>query len=1082
MPSRFLRSISARIAAAVGLSFVLLAGSSSTVDAQGTTTGAIRGRVTDDAGAPVDAAALSAVNSETGFTRVAQSGADGQYMLRLLPPGMYTVTARRIGFQARAVAEVRVIVGSTTPVDMTISPTAVTLADVEIIAQAAEVDVTNAGVKKTVGQEEIDNLPALGRDFTDFINLSGLVSPQPEETTGGQFSIAGARPSQTSLQIDGVDANNSFFGENRGGSRIPFAFSLESIREFQIITNGFDVEYGNYSGGIVNIVTRGGTNTFGGSVYGNIRDDALTANNFDGTEPNNYEVQQYAARVEGPVIEDRLFYLFSLDGQRRREPFRPFNVEAFRREGDIAEADSLQRFLSILESVYGIDNPAAGYAPFEITNDVLTLFGRVDWTLNDRNRLSVRNNFSDYENANEAGGFAIDGGRSQAERLTGRTNSLVAELTSQFSPVLYNVARVQYATENRPRVGNELRPTLIVNAGIESFEYGGNFISFNNDLDESKIQIIDNLTFVAGSHTLKAGTNNTFSSFDNAFWLNGSGNFNFNSLADFEAGIASSYDRGVRADGLPPMAEFSAQEYSFYAQDEWQATNRLLGILGLRYDVARYGDRPGRVIDVERAFGFETGTAPIDNNNVSPRVSFTYDLNGNATDILRAGAGLFYGRVPFVLGSNVAITDVPFLSLQCRGEPGDPDAPPSPTGYGSFSSDGSDNPFNCAGAAGVGGVPSYTFWQPDFEIPETLKANIGYERLFMASTRASVDLIFSESDKLYTVRNLNLREAQFTLDGEGGRRVFVPEAAFVPANSAGSARLRNTDFGNLLINYNDGVARSFAATFNLDHRFGESSQLTGSYTYTRAHDNSSYSCCTANEGFTGQDYGALGPNVIGAIGDEAAGWGPSDFVRNHTFILSGIIRLPWDIRATTIWRLQSGTPWTPEIRGDINGDGVRFNDRPFIFRPEDLPVFVPAGTPAGEADAIIAQNRSVYAELLAEHDCVGDYVGQIVPRNTCRQPWFNRFDLSLRKEFATFSGQSAELSLDLFNVLNGLDKGWGRYEAVQGPDRNLVAPQAYDPATGDVLYTVSPDFAESSTLGGNLLLQFSAQVGVRYSF
>ena len=170
------------------------------------------------------------------------------------------------------------------------------LTGVEVTANARAIDVADAGVKQTVSQEEIAELPALGRDFTDFISLSGLVSPAPEVTTGGQFSIAGQRPSQTSIQIDGVDANNAFFGENRGGSRIPFAFSLESIREFQIITNGFDVEFGAYSGGIVNIVTQGGTNDFRGTLYGNYRGQALTTDDFDGNPPNNFSVQQYAGR------------------------------------------------------------------------------------------------------------------------------------------------------------------------------------------------------------------------------------------------------------------------------------------------------------------------------------------------------------------------------------------------------------------------------------------------------------------------------------------------------------------------------------------------------------------------------------------------------------------------------------------------------------------------------------------------------------------------------------------------------------------------------------------------------------------
>jgi outer membrane receptor for ferrienterochelin and colicin len=1042
----------------------------------------------DEAGNPLPAATVLATNEETGFQRGTQTGDDGVYVVRFLPPGTYRVAARRIGQQPAEVPGVRVTVGSTAPANFTLRTAAVQLTGVEVTANAREIDVADAGVKQTVSQEEIAELPSLGRDFTDFIALSGLVSPAPEVTTGGQFAIAGQRPSQTSIQIDGVDANNAFFGENRGGSRIPFAFSLESIREFQIITNGFDVEFGNYSGGVINIVTRGGTNDFRASVYGNYRDKSLTRADFDGNPPNNFSVQQYAGRVSGPLIRDQLHYLVSVDGQRRREPFRSITPAFLRGTGapeDAATADSLERFFDVLGSQYGVAGAASQYGEWEISNDVLTLFGRVDWTLNDRHRLSVRNNFSDHKNLDEAGGFAFPAGRSQAESFKDRANSLVGELTSVITPSIFNVLRVQYATEERPRVGNNLKPELRVRLDAnETVEYGGAFISFRNFLDETKLQIVDNVTVALGDHSIKLGTNNTFSSIENVFWLNGSGGFEFNSLGDFEAFRPSRFNRNVRADSVAPNATFDVQEYSLYAQDEWRITPRLLGVFGVRYDVQRYGDRPGRVVDAERAFGIETGVAPIDDNNISPRVSFTYDVKGDATQLIRAGAGFFYGRVPFVMGSNVAITDTPLLVVDCRGSlteiPTPPDVPPSPAPYRNWAASGNDNPFTCGGAGGLGGVPEYTFWQGDFELPETLKANVGYERQVRPGTLASIDLLFSETSKLYTVRNVNLRDPQFELSGEGGRRIFVPAGRFSPSSAAGADRFRNTDFASVYVNYNDGVARAFAATLNIDHRLSDSAAVRASYTYTRAYDNSTYSCCTANEGFTSQRYGALGPNVIGAIGDEATGWGPSNFNREHAIVLSGTFRLPYGIRVSPKWSIRSGTPWGPEVSGDINADGVNFNDRPYVFRPEELPVFVPSSV--ANRDSVVAVARARYADILGEFDCVGDYVGQIIPRNTCRQPWFNQLDMTIRKRFATAGSQAAEVHIDLFNVLNGLNSDWGRNVSVTAARRNLLVAQQYDAGTGQVQYTVPATFGDRTQVGSNLLLQFSAQIGVRYYF
>jgi outer membrane receptor for ferrienterochelin and colicin len=1076
-----------RLVCRATIAVTLLTALASSGIAQGsTTTGIIRGRVVDEAGNPLPATTVVGTNEGTGFQRGTQTGDDGTYILRFLPPGTYRVAARRIGQQPAELPGVRVIVGSTAPANLTLRSAAVQLAGVEVRANVKEIDVADAGVKQTVSREEISELPSLGRDFTDFIALSGLVSPSPEVTTGGQFSIAGQRPSQTSIQIDGVDANNAFFGENRGGSRIPFAFSLESIREFQIVTNGFDVEYGNYSGGVVNIVTQGGTNDFQSSVYGNHRGKDLTRDDFDGNPPNNFSAQQYAGSVSGPIQRDRLHYFLSIDGQRRREPSRSISPEFLRasnRRADSLAADSLERFFDILETRYGIANPTAQYGEWQTRNDVVTLFGRIDWTLNDRHRVSLRNNFSDHRNINEGGAFRS--GLSQAEAFKDRANSLVGELTSVVTPGIFNVFRFQWATEERPRQGNNLRPELLVRmAPNETIEFGGAFISFRNFLEERKLQVVDNVTVALGNHSLKFGTNNTFSSIENIFWLNGSGGYEFNSLADFEAFRPSRFNRNVRVDSVAPHATFDVQEYSLYGQDEWQITPRLLGIVGVRYDVQRYGDRPGRVVDAERAFGLATGVAPIDDNNISPRVSFTYDVRGNATEVIRAGAGLFYGRVPFVMGSNVGITDTPLLVVDCRGSlaEGAPDAPPAPDDYGTWSPSGDDNPFTCGGAGGLGGVPEYTFWNSGFELPETLKANLGYEREIRRGTTASIDLLFSESSKLYTVRNINLRDPQFELASEGGRRVFVPAGRFAPNSAASSDRLRNTDFANVYVNYNDGVARSVAATLNVDHRLGDSASVRASYTYSSARDNSTYSCCTANEGYRSGRYGAFGPNLIGAIGDESAGWGPSDFNREHSIVLSGTFRLPLGIRMSPKWSIRSGTPWGPEVNGDINGDGERFNDRPYIYPSDELPVFVPATATPAEALAIVAAERAVYADHLAEFSCIGNYVGQIIPRNTCRQPWFNQLDLTLRKRFPTAGHQSVEVNVDLFNVMNGLNKKWGRNVSVATTRRNLLTPQQYNAATGEIEYTVPATFGDRRQIGTALLMQFSAQLGVRYYF
>jgi hypothetical protein len=1061
------------------------------------TTGQIRGRVTTAAG-PVPGVSVLATNVETGFQRGALTGEDGMYYLRLLPPGSYRVRAEVIGFRTEELPEVRVFAGQTATASFALTEQAVLLEGIEVIGRPP-VDVTAASVAQNVTREDLEQLPLLGRDFTDAIALSPLVSPNPEQTTGGQFSMAGARPSQTNLRIDGVDANNSYFGENRGGSRLPFSFSIESVREIQIVTNGFDVEYGSYAGGVVNVITRGGTNEFGGHVYGNYRSDRMVGDEFFTTGDTlrvsaaNFEVMQVSGAVSGPILRDRAFFFVSLDGQRRRDPQSPLTLANYApggaNENPVVHGE-MERFIDILANQYGVANAGSLYTPFQTSNDQIALFGRVDWTINDQHRLSLRHNYTDFTNDNEyfAGGFRF--GRSAAEVFENRANSFVGELQSLLGERTTNVLRFQLAHENRPRQALTLRPTLDVNLSAgQRVGYGGNTLSYHNYLNETKYEVINNLTHTIGAHTLKFGATALFTHNENQFARLGAGTFSFNNLNDFESFRPSSYTRILMLDGSLPRADLWVTEWGLYGQNEWRATPQLTATFGLRWDQQRFDQDPARVVDVERAFGYPTGTAPIDRNNVSPRLMLAFDPAGDGSRVVRAGAGYFYGRIPYVLGANVAQTYPPVVELNCRGniDDGDPDAPPSPADYRNWSLQGTDQPFACVGGFTGTIVPEYSFWKPDFEYPETFKGNVGYEQLFARGLRTSVDLVFSRSSKLYTVRNLNLRDPQFALANEGGRLVYQPAEVFQPQATDATVNAlrsrRNLDFGNVFVNYNDGIARSFAAVFEAEipfARLGARSRLAASYAYTNSYDNSSYTCCTAFAGWSSPKVGAFGPNEVGGIGDTDHAWGPTDWTRNHVLVFSALnTELPFGFRLNTFWRIQSGNPWSPEQGGDLNGDGLRFNDRPFIFRPEDLPI------QAANEEVREAQ-RDLYRSHLANHACVGDYVGQIIPRNTCRQPWFNRLDMRLSRSVPTFGRQRAELQLELFNVLNGLNENWGRYVSVRGSNRNLLIPRSFEwdgsnPEEGRILYEVSENFAVARPWDG-VVLQFQAQIGLRYSF
>jgi hypothetical protein len=845
---------------------------------------------------------------------------------------------------------------------------------------------------------------------------------------------------------------------------------------------------------VVNVITRGGTNTLEGALYGNYRGDQLTANDFAGKPPASYSVEQYSGHLSGPIKKDKAFFFFSIDGQRERDPQVPLTPQFFLNKldangnpaPDSVGFQNFQRFVSILSSRYGVANAAADYQNFQTTNDVITLFGRIDWNIDRKNHFSIRENFASHNNADLFDeNFDFDYGKASAEKLSDKSSSLVGELQSVLGNQSSNVLRFQYSSEDRPRVGNDLRPSLTVtNIGNgQTAAFGGTFVSLDNDLDERKVQLIDNYTHTDGAHTFKLGASGILAHEINSFVGptgsvdNTTGNYVFATLADFAAGTPTSYSRSETLNGTVPTATFNVLEYAGYAQDAWHATPKLTATLGVRYDVESFLDDPARVIDVERAFGVHTGNAPTDKNNVSPRLAFALDPAGDNRSVLRLGVGYFYGRLPYVVGGNVASSTNPVLSLTCTGSGTAPDGPPSLTDYGTWAIDGANDPATCSGGQTGTGVPTYTLWKDHFEFPESFKGNIGYDKLLGHRTKLSTNVIYSRSYKLYTVRDINLRPVQFTLANEGGREIFVPQNVFNPSSAVSTAlnsRL-NSDFSQVYVNYNDGESRSLAGTAELIHTIGRASQVRLSYTYTNAEDNSSYTCCTASDGFDNPTVGVYGPNDIGGAGDVARSWGPSNTARRHVIVLSGSTTLPWGFRVSALWRFQSGNPWTPEQSGDLNGDGVAFNDRPFIFSPDNLPL-------ADTDPTKIAADRATYAGYLKAYPCVGNYVGQIIPRNTCTLPWFDRVDMQVAKSFPAGGGRRIELQANFFNVLNGINSSWGRYMGVFGSSLDLLQPASFDATKQSILYNVPTTFGSLGVTGTNLLLQFQAQFGVRYTF
>lgn len=1084
---RFLRPAAGLLAAA------LLALAPAGLHAQqGVTSGSVAGVVRDADGTPLADVAVTVTSISRGTTERALTDQNGRYVVGLLQPGRYTVKAELPPRPTAQEGPVQVTLGERTTVNLTLQP--ISAEEIAVsVGGPTSIDVTQSGVVDQVSEQQISELPTSGRDFTDFINLSGLVSPQPGVGTGGQFSIGGARTSGTNIQIDGADANNTFFGENRGSSRMPFTFSLESIKEFQLVTNGYDVEYGKFSGGVVNAVTKTGTNEFHGDAFLFFRDKSLTVDNFNGSPPADFQSFQFGGSLSGPIVKDRAHFFLSGDVQRQNQP-----VFALTPDRSGFTQAGIDQFRNILVNTYGFD-PAevdSNIGQFTASDNEVNLFGRVDWKLSDDHRLTVRANYANFDSPNDRISPSGNEAKTVGGNFQDNNVSAVAELNSTLGRDVYNTFRFQFSWEDRPRPGNSYLPSIEVSGiptqgtGTGSITYGGSFfgILFRNDLKERKLQFTDNLTWHLGDHTLKVGTDDILTHTENLFWLNGNGFFTFNSLQDFQDQNPGFFLRFVPSLTNPqaPFAEFNTGEWSGYVQDAWQATPNLLLTLGLRYDYTNF-DNPGTGLAdpnfrsiVRDEFGQSTTNKPRDTNNWGPRASFTYDVTGDQRHVIRGGVGLFYGRVPTVLNGNVlSKTPNPLLSVTCiaAATPDisdyrnmtSPDAIPSQCAFEGFQG----SPFGL----GIVGAPQITVWDKNMEQPETWKANLGYEQRIGERWKAGIEGIFSNTVSNFTVQDLNLRGPVFTT--ADGRPVHVSQTDFADLMSGQDAanneqRGANTSIDRLFYETKSGKFRAWNVKLDINGAPTDWLRVAANYTLNLAYDNSSFFCCTESEGFSGTPT-AGNPNYLGSYGDRFAGtWGPSDFQRRHVFVMNARFNLPTHTRIGLIYRAQSGNPFTPSVFGDINGDGEDGNDRPYLPDPAN-PQGMEFATPA---------DRQAYQQVLADNKCLRDHVGQIVPRNTCTNPWFHRVDLEIAQAIPTVGSQHAEVVLDLFNVLDGLGRagilndGAGDFVFEQN---QLFTEVGYDQNTNRVIYTTRSDFGRKIPVGFEPF-QFQAQLGVRYRF
>ncbi|MBC8083580.1 MAG: carboxypeptidase regulatory-like domain-containing protein, partial [Hymenobacter sp.] len=609
------------------------------------TDASIAGRVVDEKGVTLPGVTIIVRNEATGFQTTTVTNAAGRYLLRQLPLGKpYTVRASYIGSANQVKNELVLNLGDQLAVDFTMQPASVGLQEVVVRGNALSNRIDRLGSSTAITDQTIRQIPVLNRSFA---NLAALAPT----SNGG--SVSGQLPSSTNYLIDGVSARNNLTSGAVGNG--PYSLSLEAIREFEVATNVYDVTQGRQGGGTISAVTKSGTNTFTGSIFDYYRADFL-ASKYDirgNRRTQNFTTNQYGFSLGGPIIKDKLHFFTALD---RQDQSAPFFIADIKSDAD-ANALNISRgmldtVLNIARTKYGLSS-AAQTGEFSRKTLNNTFFARLDWQINEKNRLTLRNNYSDFDNPNSTDDNTAINLYEVYGNFKSRENSALASLRTQFNPNLLNELKVQYQTVKRDYTPNDQLPGANIpraivtvrsrlpngTTGNTSVQLGGQRFTPENNL-ENQVQLVNTTYLTKGRYNLTFGTDNTLTYLDTYISSEQNGRFVFNSVAEFDNLNPTRYAREVPLQGVPSVQQYVLNT-SLFGQAQYNLMPNMEAILGLRWDLTSYLTAGAYNPVVQETLGLRTDNNPTDWNNFQPRLQLTWDVKGERKSIVRLGAGIF---------------------------------------------------------------------------------------------------------------------------------------------------------------------------------------------------------------------------------------------------------------------------------------------------------------------------------------------------------------------------------------------------------------------------------------------------------
>ncbi|HZB45402.1 MAG TPA: TonB-dependent receptor [Pyrinomonadaceae bacterium] len=480
------------------------------------TTGTVQGTIEDETGAVVPGVAVEARNVETGLARSQTTGDDGRFVFLQLAPGRYTVTVTKSGFATIEQEAFPLTVGQTVSLDLRMKVSGVAEKVTVSAADIPTVDTTKTEASTTLNAQAVGNLPVLGRKFEDLLTLTPGVSVV-QGPDGDEINFVGQRGVFNNISLDGGDYNNGFFGEQAGGQRAAIDIPLDAVQEFQVVATGATAEFGRTAGGVVNVITKSGTNDFHGSLFHFQRLEALTANTSDGKELTDFHREQLGGTAGGPIKREKAFFFFAFEHVRENltranlseqvgdTPCSLQTPTIFANEALINANDDCAR-LALLDFFSTSFDQEEGL-PIDRGVRNSAFLGKLDWTLTPANKLALSYNFDHSENTNQTFDVATYGTSANGTEGPSKIQVLNFNLFSAVTPTMVNEAHFTYGRESRPRAANESNiPADTAMGFVTTFRFGNPFF-LQPGVDELfwRTHARDTFSIVKGAHTVKFG-------------------------------------------------------------------------------------------------------------------------------------------------------------------------------------------------------------------------------------------------------------------------------------------------------------------------------------------------------------------------------------------------------------------------------------------------------------------------------------------------------------------------------------------------------------------------------------------------